>query len=338
MTRFLSNDSLWSELTDRVKGSRKVKAAVAFLGKGGADLLPLKKGDTLVVNLGIQTVKQGATSPKDIQRLLKRGVRVFTRTTLHAKFFICDGTMLVGSANVSSNSQQLLDEAASLTTDKVAIRHASDFFDKLCTEPVRPDYLKLCLQAYRPPVFSPAGKADTSRRQGRVVEAKLWFIGGLRYYDIPAAEEQRAEGIQEQATKRLQQSKGTHADYVHNAIKPRYFDDIRIGDWIVTCVADCDGLRDVHSPQQVIGHGSYSRGQGKRRYLLLSEAPDRGESMPLSQFRRRIRSVVPKLDTPRPRTMAITNIEAADKILGLWTASGRIAAQRKSKTKQRKQS
>ena len=329
MTRFLNNDSLWAELSVKVKTSRKVKAAVAFVGNGGADLLPLKKGDTLVVNLGLQTVKQGATSPKEIQRLIKRGVQVFTRSNLHAKFFICDRTLLVGSANISNNSQQVLDEAASLTTDKTALRRASDFFDKLCTEPVRPDYLKLCLEAYRPPKFSPTGSKNVPRGQKRVIEAKLWFIGGLRYYDIPAAEKERAEAIQGKTASKLRQSKGTHADYLHNSVKPRYFDDIRVGDWIVTCIADSDGQRYVHSPQQVLGHESYARGHGKRRYLLLSEAPDRGQPMPLSQFRRHIRYTVPKLDTERPRTIAITSIETADSIFSLWTASGRIAAQRK---------
>lgn len=335
MTRFLSNDSLWAELSARVKSSRKVKAAVAFLGDGGADLLPLKKGDTLVVNLGLQTVKQGATSPKEIQRLIKRGVQVFTRSNLHAKFFICDDALLVGSANISNNSQKVLDEAASLTTDKPALRRAADFFDRLCTEPVRPAYLKLCLENYHPPAFKPVGKTDKTVRQKRVLEAKLWFIGGLRYRDIPEAEECSASGIQEEAAKRLQHSKGTHADYIHNSSKPRYFDDIRVGDWIVTCIANSEGQRFVHSPQQVLGHESYSRGNGKRRYLLLSEAPDRGQTMPLSQFRQHIRSTAPKLDTERPRTMAITSIEIADAILSLWTTPGRIAADRKAKTKQR---
>ena len=88
MTYFLSNDSLWNEIRERAKASKSVKAAVAFLGNGGADLLPLKKGDTLVVNLGLQTVRQGATSPREVQRLMRRGVMVFTRSNLHAKFFI----------------------------------------------------------------------------------------------------------------------------------------------------------------------------------------------------------------------------------------------------------
>lgn len=335
MTRFLSNDSLWAELNARVKASKKVKAAVAFVGNGGADLLPLKKGDTLVVNLGLQTVRQGATSPKEIQRLIKRGVQVFTRSNLHAKFFICDRALLVGSANISNNSQKVLDEAATLTTDRGARRRAADFFDKICTEPVRPDYLKLCLKEYRAPVFSLADKGRSSPRQKRVVEAKVWFVGGLADRDVPLAEVDKAERLKTKAAKKLKQSKGTHVDCVHYARKPSYFDDIRVGDWIVTCVTNSHGEREVWSPQQVLGQESYPRGQGKYRYLLNCEAADGAESMPLATFRRHIRNQVPKLDTERPRTLAITNIDTADKILGLWTTSGRIAVQRKAKTKQR---
>lgn len=179
MTYFLSNDSLWSELYDRVKASLRVKAAVAFLGNGGADLLPLKKGDTLVVNLGLQTVRQGATSPMEIQRLIRRGVMVFTRSNLHAKFFICGKSLFVGSANVSKNSQNALEEAGTLTSEIAAIRRATDFFEKLCTEPVRPEYLKLCLRAYRPPRFSQQKRLSRTLGQKRIIEAKLWFMGAL---------------------------------------------------------------------------------------------------------------------------------------------------------------
>lgn len=333
MTRFLSNSSLWNELNARVRASRRVRAAVAFLGSGGADLLPLKKGDSLVVNLGLQAVKSGATSPKEIRKLIARGVAVFTRSNLHAKFCICDGALFTGSANVSSNSQNVLDEAAVLTTEKSALLRATDFFDKLCTEPVRPEYLKLCLQEYRPPLLSLRKKGSKSSGQKRVVEAKLWFISGLRYGDIPADEQQSAEIAENRAAKKLRKPKGTYVNYSHYAAKPRYFSDIRIGDWVVACIADSDGQRDVHPPEQVIGQDSYPRGKGKRRYLLLSEAPDQGQVMRLSQFRRRIRSMLPKLDTNQPRTAPITDGDAADFILGLWTATGRVATKRKTKAR-----
>lgn len=324
-TRFLSNESLWSELRSRVKHAKSVKAAVAFVGAGGADLLPLKRGDTLVVNLGMNTVEQGLTTPKEIQRLLRRGVRVFTRSTLHAKFFLCDRTLITGSANISRNSYNTLDEAASVTTDALAIRRASDFFESLCTEPVRPEYLKRCLKAYRPPSFSQNGTSKSGPKQTRIVEAKLWFIGGLRYGRLPDDEIQTAERIERQTAKRLQKSQGTSVDYTHYPRKPKYFSQIRVGDWVINCIADSEGNRFVHAPQQVLGQEAYPRARGKKRYLLLSEASDRGQEMRLTEFRRKVRHNIPKLDTPTPRTTPIESVESADSILRMWTVGGRIA-------------
>lgn len=324
-TRFLSNDSLWSELPVRVKAAKRVRAAVAFLGSGGADILPFKKGDSLVVNLGMQTVSQGLTSPIEIQRLIRRGVHVFTRSTLHAKFFICDQVLIVGSANVSTNSQRVLDEAASITTDFSAIRRAEAFFDKLCTEPVRSEYLNLCLKAYRPPIFNGKSTPRSGMHTRRVVEAKLWFIGGLVQSELPEEESGNAERIQKRSEKKLKKASGSYVDFTHYAKRPSYFSDIQTGDWILLCIANAEKERLVYAPRQVLGTESYARGSGKMRHLLLSEALDNSQEMALAKFRTRVRRLVPKLDADRPRTMPIESIESADTILGFWTPSGRIA-------------
>lgn len=325
MTHFLSNDGLWNELRERAKTSKSVKAAVAFLGNGGADLLPLKKGDTLVVNLGLQTVRQGATSPKEIQRLIRRGVVVFTRSNLHAKFFICGKSLFVGSANVSKNSQNVLEEAGALTSEIAAIRRATDFFDKLCTEPVRPEYLKLCLRAYRPPRFSRQTKLSRTLGQKRIIEAKLWFMGGLVYSELAEKEKRRADEIVEKVEKKLIKTKSTHVDYSHFSYKPRFFKQIRTGDWLVNCILDKQaGRREVCCPRQVIGQTSVPAKGGKRKYLLLSEAPDKEQVIPLGRFRKKVRKILPRLDNESPRTSPIVNTKAADLILSLWTPTGRV--------------
>jgi hypothetical protein len=75
MTRFLYNDQLWNEL-QRCSNAKNVCAAVAFIGTGGADLLPLKRRDTLVVDLSLTAVKQGSTDPREIKKFIARGVTV----------------------------------------------------------------------------------------------------------------------------------------------------------------------------------------------------------------------------------------------------------------------
>ena len=327
-TRFLGNDNLWDELRDKVKKAKTVKAAVAFLGRGGADLLSLKRGDTLVVNMGMQTVKQGITSPKEVQRLIRRGVRVFSRTTLHAKFFICDKSLIVGSANISNNSQNILDEAGSVTNCPQTVRRANDFFDKLCTEPVRPEYLKKCLDAYHPPKFNSNKAFGNKKRQKRVVSAKLWFVGGLVRGDVPETEKEDVEFIESQSKRLLNRPKGTSVSHTSYPSKSKYLKNIRIGDWVVECIAEPNKKRFVSAPSQVIGLESYPRGHGKRRYLLLREESNTAQEMPLKKFQSLICKIVPNLAIKRPKTTPITNTEMADAILSIWTPSGRIAKKR----------
>ncbi len=110
-TTFLTNKALWKLLPAKVKTARKVDAAVAYLGQGGADLLPLRRGHRLVVDMSRATVQAGTTDPREVEKLLLRGVRVFSRQRLHAKVVVADNSVFAGSANISKNSAKL-DEAA----------------------------------------------------------------------------------------------------------------------------------------------------------------------------------------------------------------------------------
>ncbi len=170
ITKFVSNDTLWQEIQTRVDKGKKVKAAVAYLGQKGSKLLPLKKGDSLVIDMSLSTVRAGVTDPREVRKLMNKGVKVFSRGSLHAKFIIIDKTLIASSANISNNSNKKLDEVGIVTTDAAAIRRALAFFEKLCTEPVRRQYLKACIKAYKPPLFTPG---EQRKGNGRIKEAKL---------------------------------------------------------------------------------------------------------------------------------------------------------------------
>lgn len=321
--RFLSNDSLWSEVKNRAKKAKRVFAAVAYMGSNGAKYLPLKRGDILVVDLSLPTVKSGGTDPKEIRKLINRGVEVFTRNSLHAKFFIMDRLLISGSANISSNSIQNLDEAALLTDDPKAVRLAKLFFNRLCVEPVRPEYLRKCIDAYKPPTFH-GGKVPNSKEQsGAKREAKLWFVGGLRYAEVPEAEHapfQRREAEAESLLK----ARGTFISSTHYPKAPQYYDIIREGDWMISCVSDSEKPRWVECPQQVLRKTHYSRGNGRNRYIIFAEAPKDSELLPFQKFRKKIRTLLPKLDRENPRTTPIHDVAIADEIMLLWDSNGKI--------------
>ena len=327
-TRFLSNTSLWREIEARARDGKRVQAAVAYFGTGGADLLPLKKGDTLLADMSLGTVSRGETNPREIRRLMRRGVRVFTRASLHAKFLLAGNTLIASSANVSERSRTVLDEAGVLTTDVAAVKRARRFLDQLCTEPVREEYLKKCLAAYKPPTFAGGGRRRGTRRT-RIVQAKLWFIGGLVPDDVPNKEQETLERL-ERKVARAKRVKEACVGEIHYPQKQPYFERLRLGDdWVVCCVLDADsGVRYAEAPARVLDVISYPRGRGKRRWVLFVEEAASPEYMPMRSFRSRVRKIVPELDRDSPRTRAIADEEQADAILRLWTHGGRIAKRR----------
>ncbi|WP_426571327.1 hypothetical protein [Aquihabitans sp. McL0605] len=125
-TRFIEGPGIWSDITEVCRGSSRVVAAVAFVGAQAPALLPLKSGDLLIVNASKQSLLARATNPEALATYVDRGVTVRSSSTLHAKVVAASRRAVIGSANASTHSDQLL-EAAVVTTDTELIREARAF-------------------------------------------------------------------------------------------------------------------------------------------------------------------------------------------------------------------
>jgi hypothetical protein len=97
-----------------------------------------------------------------------------------------------------------------------------------------------------------------------------------------------------------------------------------LGDWVIQCLKD-ENARYVGPPAQVLSVDEGKLPGGKKYAAVLLETPSNGASIPLGHFRRRIKAIEPSLDKPSPRTRPIQNTDHADKILRLWTPTGKIA-------------
>ncbi len=319
--RFVANRELWGALREHVRKGTGVRAAIAYFARSSAKLLPFKRGDTIVADVSLGAVRQGVTDPRELRTLMKRGVAIFSRPSLHAKFIIANRTLIVSSANVSRNSRDILDEAAIITTDPAALRRAADFFEKLCTSPVSKRYLRRCMAEYRTPKFKAAvEKPARGGRSQRVPEANLWFVGGLKVEE----ETPLMRRLAKRAEKRLKTPDKNEVRWIHYHAKLKFLRGIRTGDWIVDCMRD-GNTRHVGPPAQVLRVEAGTLPGGKKYAAVMLESPRNGESMALGQFRRRIRAVEPSLDKPSPRTRPIQNTDHADRILRLWTPTGRVA-------------
>lgn len=325
VTTFLSNETLWQTLSAQVKAARHVDAAIAYFGQDGAKLLPLRSGDRLIVDMSPATVRAGNTDPREVEKLMRRGVQAFTRRNLHAKLIVADKSVISGSANISKHSQQVLDEVAILTNDPAVTRRAREFIDRLCTEPVRPEYLEECKRLYKPPRFN-GRRANGRHRQQRVKHAKLWIVN-LSESFIPESEFERYEQGEAKADKLVKGEAQSKTDSFHYPFKPKMASELEFGDWVIQVTTYWDKRIVVSPPGQLLFIDNYVRDidSGKERWVFHLEVPKRGETMIWKEFRRAARSVLGAGALTAPRTKPIRGVQDADSLLGLWTPGGRVS-------------
>ena len=326
-TRFLFNADLWDELAARLRKTKGARVAVAYLGTGAARLLPLRKGHQLLVDMSLGSVRAGTTDPREVKKLIARGVQVFSRDSLHAKFFVFDRSVIAGSSNISKNARNVLDEAALLTDDPSAVARASSTFDKLCTEPVHAEYLRRCIKEYRPPRFG-GGVRKGAKTAPRIKQAKLWIIGGLVYGGVPASEKAKAQHVIERAERKLADHDRFEVEYINYPTPKSFFRGLREGDWAIQCIERGAGF-DVYPPARFLGVKAYARASGRRRYLLFMEQPMDRKLVRWQQLRRSPAGKLDAIDRAKPRTLPVRSNEEADVILRLWDAKARFRPRRR---------
>jgi len=220
-----------------------------------------------------------------------------------------------------------LDEAAILTSDRAACARARAVFDRLCTEPVRKDYLQQCLKAYRPPRF-PLGQTGQGSKRSKVRSAKLWIIGGLGYVDISEEEEHRVEAIVKRVERRLLDFERSEVEWIRYFGAERWFRALRVGDWGIRCFRERNG-HDVFAPARFLGIERYASPRGKARHLLLFEIPSDSEPTRWTDFRHALPASLRTVVGAKPRTKPVPSDDDADDLLGLWTARGRFRRRRR---------
>lgn len=325
VTTFLTNEDLWRTLQSRLKAARHVEAAIAYFGKNGAKLLPLRRGDRLIVDMSLSIVEAGGTDPREIEKLLDRGVQVFTRRNLHAKVVLADNHVISGSANISGRAKELLDEAGILTNDRNAVRRAREFIGRVSLEPIRPEYLEECKRCYRPPKLK-SQRTTGKQRQQRVKHAKLWMVN-LREYEVPESELRRYEEGEAKARQQAQNAVRSTAASFHWPSKPRMASELELGDWILRIMKKRDGTILVYPPGQFLLTDHYTRdlASRKERWVFHLEIPRQGQAMTWDRFVRSVRTLPGLNKLKTPRSCPVRDVYTADQILALWTVVGRIS-------------
>jgi hypothetical protein len=141
--KFVTEQQAKRLIRQRIGTSNKSRLAVAFWGDGACKKLDLVgREDTVSV---ICNLRMGGTNPHEIQRLQSLGIPVSQCDGLHAKVYLFDDGVLIGSSNASSNGLSFQDdegpswiEANVFSDDPDLIASVSKWMSKLPTREITP--------------------------------------------------------------------------------------------------------------------------------------------------------------------------------------------------------
>lgn len=209
MNRLLTSD-LWQEAA---KLARKAKTRIAAIAYVTTDTVKFGEGDVLVTDASRQAITSGETSAKVLLAAFNRGAEVFSCTNLHAKVLILDDTAIIGSANLSQSSAEVLEECAVLTKDRKLVGQSKVFVQQL-----REQSQRLTVKALEMLVALPVARRSGKRhgiRRTAVLGNRCWMVG-----ITPLGEEKLSQGEQvtrhvaERKAKKIIPGNWDHLDWV----------------------------------------------------------------------------------------------------------------------------
>ena len=311
-TELLQND-LWDKINRLSKRARKRHLAVAYLGTGASDLLALQRGDTLITDLSLRSVRCGNTNPYEVEKYITNGVLVFNCSNLHAKIYVFDNTAVVGSCNLSFNSRDGLVEAGVLTSQPSVVQKALQFLKSLQVEPITPEYLKICKSEYKPPKFG--GRARTSVRQIKRVSpthSRLWLVG---VSDVRFSEEEETIIDHEaaRAVKSLRNEKQYEISSVRWIGESFFTRSARKGDLVIQFYD-----REVYPPSRIVRISKYRLDERKKtRFCIHLAEPKKPKLYQWSKFRKVLSGIGLK-KVGFNSTREIKSFSASHELLGMW--------------------
>jgi hypothetical protein len=304
-TRFLSGNEVWDTI-DRLAAStnRPRKIAVAFVGPGAFQRLRLKRGDSLHCALSVRNARTGVVCPADLQKLRRRGIKLFAEESLHAKIYLFGNTAVIGSANLSNTSRRL-DEAALLVTQPEAVSLVREWFDAREAIEVSDQLLNKCKAAYRPPRWNPFLQAARRVTARQTKAERVWMLWGLRDEPFNAAEERLAARAKSDAQRRRPRSEWGQLRSIGWDARGSALRDVRVGDkiicvWVdnsrprITPYGTCFGARRAPSVARA------------RRAVFAIEFPNSDVELDYAKLVRRCRSAGIAIPS-KGRTVCITD-------------------------------
>lgn len=277
MSTELLSIGAWKRIRAAARASRRrALAAVAYFGQQGARLVALRRGSRLVVDASEHAVRSGQTHPNSLLALLKKGVRVYSVSNLHAKVFVFGNRAYVGSANVSRRSEKVLIEAVIETTEPGTVAAARKFVRDHCLKALGPEELERLQRHYKPPIM-PRGRRQRghSRRVRNRPELPRTWLAQLHLETWNDTDWAIHGPAMKAAKTRRRHPRTWEVDSFRWGGRPRF----GRGDVVVTITDEGHGRVMIAPPGSVLDMKSYERRKGVSTFVFLERPKKRRKSI-----------------------------------------------------------
>jgi hypothetical protein len=144
------------------------------------------------VDASERAIKNGETDAALLRKLHNKGVQLYDCADLHAKILLLDDVAIIGSGNMSSNSEDRMVEAALISDNRSVVAGVASLIEQLLKQSTELDKKQLA-QLCKIRVIRQGGwnGARPRRRKVRIAELgnRTWIVDVEEF--IPSPEEQR---------------------------------------------------------------------------------------------------------------------------------------------------
>ncbi len=245
MNELLSSE-LWPRIKVLAKNSKKKHAAVAYVTDDTK--VRFDKGDVLITDASDEAIKSGQTSAVVLKAAHKRETQIFSIAGLHAKVYVFDRCAVIGSANLSKHSEQLI-EAALLTDQPTAVSSARLLIEQLkeVADPVDAAFIKRICGIPVSPRNSMRGKQKGTRTKDK--KPRSWLVG-LKPVEEKPEEEAIVEEGRAEAEKHVSQNESL-VSWIRFRGDSKFRREAQAGD-VIVCIWTEDGKTSPKSVQRQI--------------------------------------------------------------------------------------
>ncbi len=181
----IKSDDLWSELERLSLNTKSMKAAVAYVSDDSC--ISFGKGDTLVVDASDASIAGAKTSVNLLKAAYEKGAKLYSCDTLHGKVIVFDHEAYIGSANISKNSKNTLDEVGVISDHPTIMAGAIQLIDALAKQStlIDNDFIERALKIEVKSGDSPT-KAKT--RNVKIGKPSSWLLSLRNDAEYPGNE------------------------------------------------------------------------------------------------------------------------------------------------------